>query len=291
MYRCKNCDFAFTAPLPPAEEFEVFYEEDYTDSEDWRTCNRLSVNEYWSHLRPFFPDKPFRFLEVGGAFGHFSAKVKSDTEASVVMLECGKSAANHARDELGLEVVQSFYENYHPVKKFDIIFSAHVIEHVRDVRAYFEHSAKMLNPGGSIILITPNGGAWKFRFFGASWCWASTEHLHFLSPKSARLLAGQTGFTDCISRALRPSHWRYPGFLIGFVSRWKNLWKYRAITQPDQPVTAAPAASDKTRSKVGRVFYWLNRWAGVEQRILTPVDAVLGSDELLVCATLPTAGL
>ena len=136
MYRCKNCDFAFTAPLPPAEEFEVFYEEDYTDSEDWRMRNRLSVNEYWSHLRPFFPDKPFRFLEVGGAFGHFSAKVKSDTEASVVMLECGKSAANHARDELGLEVVQSFYENYHPVEKFDIIFSAHVIEHVRDVRAY-----------------------------------------------------------------------------------------------------------------------------------------------------------
>ena len=283
MYSCGQCGFAFTIPLPQADEMEDYYEGTYTNNEYWKKRNQRSVQDYWRHLAPLFPKKPFRFLEVGGAFGFFSAKVQSEAGAEVVMLECGKSAAQFARDELGLEVFSDFFENYQPEEKFDVIFSAHVVEHVSDVWQYFEHSRKLLNPGGQTILITPNGQAWKFRLFGPFWCWVMPEHLHFLSVKSAEIIASNCGFVTCRSLPFGSAGWHYPGVLLGLISRFYRVAKHFLARRSVRDIVV----TKENPPKISPVYAALRRWAFVEQKLFYPLDRVFGGDEILIVATLP----
>ncbi len=286
MYRCDKCHFAFTQPLPLPEEFAAVYAEHYSSTEEWLVRNQRSAEIFWPQLTPFLPTKHFRFLEVGGAYGYLSAKVKNERDADVVMLECGKQAARHASDELGITVVSDFFENYLPEEKFDVIFSSHVVEHLRDVKGYFTQCADLLNPGGVCIVVTPNASAWKFRLGGSCWCWAIPEHLYFLSAASAREIARTSGFASCESRDQRPFG-GYPGILVGVFSRMKNLWKFRTIAEQAAPSPHLLSQEIAPRSWVSRLFACLNWLASIEQKLLAPIDLAFGCDELLICARMP----
>ena len=74
-------------------------------------------------------------------------------------------AAQHARDQLGLTVdVGEFAELPLPEEGFDCVIFWHVLEHLRDPAAALRRSARLLTPGGLLVVAVPNLASWQ-----ASW--------------------------------------------------------------------------------------------------------------------------
>ncbi len=79
-----------------------------------------------------------------------------------------------------------------PGSSFDAIVMSHVIEHAHDPEALLLECHRVLKPGGSLILVTPNTGSLGHRLFGEAWLHLDPpRHLHLYNRFSmARLVSG-----------------------------------------------------------------------------------------------------
>lgn len=76
----------------------------------------------------------------------------------------------------------------------DCVTMDQVIEHVSDPRATLQGIARILRPGGTAILSTPNASGWGARLFGARWIhWHAPYHLQHFSRHSMGQAASQAG--------------------------------------------------------------------------------------------------
>ena len=60
-------------------------------------------------------------------------------------------------DNFGLESTHDIQDLINTEKRFDIIFSDNVIEHVPDYKAYVKNLTSKLNRGGTLLIKTPHG--------------------------------------------------------------------------------------------------------------------------------------
>lgn len=105
----------------------------------------------------------------------------------------GVSAAR----ERGLNVHQgSLDEQRFPDGSFDAVLMSHVIEHVPDPTALLREAHRILAPGGRLVVVTPNTGAFAHRYFKADWLHLDPpRHLHLFNPATLQSVARQAGFT------------------------------------------------------------------------------------------------
>jgi O-antigen/teichoic acid export membrane protein/2-polyprenyl-3-methyl-5-hydroxy-6-metoxy-1,4-benzoquinol methylase len=82
-------------------------------------------------------------------------------------------------------------QNY-PNDHFDAVVSAHVIEHMDQPTQFMQESSRILKPGGTLIVVTPNGKSLCRRLFGSAWSSLDPpRHLMLHTPKSLRSAAEQ----------------------------------------------------------------------------------------------------
>lgn len=103
-------------------------------------------------------------------------------------------------------------------KRFDVVVSSEVIEHVVDQNAYLTQIWELLQPNGWCVLTTPNRNVWKY--YAQQQGRANLQPIeNWLSPPKCRQLFSQSGF-----RVLR-----HQGILVGMKHPiYKNLL-FRAI--------------------------------------------------------------
>lgn len=79
---------------------------------------------------------------------------------------------------------------------FDCIFLNHVIEHIPDDFSALMNLFKILAPGGTIILGTPNEGSdwWQLAYRLEPEIMKKTDHVHFYTGKSISCLCESVGF-------------------------------------------------------------------------------------------------
>jgi SAM-dependent methyltransferase len=264
MYRCPAC--ALCRVLPPPAHARRIYEEAYTASADAARKNRRLAPDYFRKLLPFIPGKTCAVLEVGGSHGWLSELLRDRTGVRVTLLEPGHSAVESAKQR-GLDAHCGFVEDFEPGHPFDLVCAMHVVEHVDDVDAFLAACARVLRPGGTLFLLTPNADAWKLEHFKQRWAWAVPDsHTLLLSAKSMQRLCARHDLEVKISRGVRPAFAHYPFF----VARW--FAERRALL---------PAM-------LGRLLGFVTRpLALVEFVLLNILDIAFGesrADELLVVA-------
>jgi len=93
---------------------------------------------------------------------------------------------------------------------FDYITLDQVIEHVTDPREFLSGVARVLKPGGTVIISTPNPGGLGRRVFGRRWIhWHIPYHLQHFTRGSMTTLARYAGLEVQRRRTLTHSEWFY----------------------------------------------------------------------------------
>ncbi len=145
--------------------------------------------------------------------------LKASTKWKLLSRETSSSApaepvspGNDVRDA-SLEQYESVQEIVHGV---DLIFLGNGIQQSADPRGRLRKAAVLLNPGGWLVLRTPNLDSEQRILFGPSWVhWKPGKHRFIFNRKSLKQLLKQTGFSmarfrttsDPASTALSLEHW------------------------------------------------------------------------------------
>lgn len=156
---------------------------------------RLSLDHQFRHLPSPTGPRP-RVLDVGCGAGEFLARARRcGWQAQGV--EPDPQAVARCRSQ-GLDVIQGDIAALgDTASRFDLITLSHVIEHVHDPRWVLQQCHRLLRPGGTLWLETPNLLARGHALFGPHWRGLETpRHLVLFNPASLQQALASTGFGE-----------------------------------------------------------------------------------------------
>ncbi|MCC7210033.1 MAG: class I SAM-dependent methyltransferase [Anaerolineae bacterium] len=109
-----------------------------------------------------------RVLEDGCGTGTYAAHIAQRFDAFVVALDIEAERVAVASERLPRALVAAAERLPHPANAFDVVFSNEVIEHVTDDRAALAEMARVVRPGGRILIFCPNRW-YPFETHGHYW--------------------------------------------------------------------------------------------------------------------------
>jgi 2-polyprenyl-3-methyl-5-hydroxy-6-metoxy-1,4-benzoquinol methylase len=165
-----------------------------------------------------------RVLDVGCGFGE-SLDYHLARGCDVYGVEADENI-RRVVEKFGYKVhVGLFDDKVYAQDFFDCITMDQVIEHVVDPAATLCGVARILKPGGTAILSTPNAQGWGAKLFGKRWInWHSPYHLQFFTRESMRLAAQQAGLVLMEVKTITSSEW--------LLYQWIHLATYPKPGEP-----------------------------------------------------------
>lgn len=155
---------------------------------------RLEWDHYARHLpKPKLGNN--RLLDVGCGNGQFLAAAQSagwvchgvDFDPKAVETARGRGI----QVALGSLAGQQFAADF-----FDAITLSHVIEHVHRPKDLLKECVRVLRPGGTLWVATPNVASFIRKWFQKNWlAYSPPHHLILFNPRSLRRLIEQLGMT------------------------------------------------------------------------------------------------
>jgi len=138
-----------------------------------------------------------RLLDVGCATGGF-LEVARENGFDVVGVEVSGAAAECARRQYGLEVLEGDLSSASlPSKSVDVVTMWDVIEHLPDPGRVLLEAARVLRPGGVLLLTTGDSSSLWARVTGRCWpLLTPPQHLFFFTPLSLKKLLAANGFSS-----------------------------------------------------------------------------------------------
>jgi ubiquinone/menaquinone biosynthesis C-methylase UbiE len=168
------------------------------DSEDYAMLNRpietgRHARRILRYLKPEYAD---HLLEIGCGRGWLTQRMQETCPATYGIDVNPRSIVHGVARHLSImDAVDLRYED----EQFDHVYSFHAIEHIVDAGAAIREMARVLVPGGRILLVYPAEpirglyampGAWIG--FGNPFL-ARKLHVHAFTPRRIRGLAAQCG--------------------------------------------------------------------------------------------------
>ena len=232
LMKCMSCDHAFlncdltTNQLTdlytnyyPRKYFDIEHYLPYTEKRGFYSWfNGLSCSAFrWV-------PKNVRVLDVGCGFGE-SLGYHSARGCDVYGVEADENI-RRVVDKFGYKVhVGLFDDKMYPAGLFDYVTMDQVIEHVTDPSSTLRGVARILKPGGKVILSTPNANGWGAKCFGRRWInWHTPYHLQFFSTQSMQIVAEQSGFELTEVKTITNSEW--------LLYQWIHLMTYPSQGTP-----------------------------------------------------------
>lgn len=161
---CSDCGLLRTDPMPTDAELDRYYRNEYRL--DYQLAGRRppkfhlvrSMREarnraaYLSNaLKP-----GARVLDVGCGTGEF-LKFAKDRGCEVIGIEPGRTYAEFARSEYGIDVINAPWQQADlPLSGFDVVTCQQVVEHLRDPMAALAAMAAWLKPEGMLYVSVPD---------------------------------------------------------------------------------------------------------------------------------------
>ncbi|MDH4127769.1 MAG: class I SAM-dependent methyltransferase [Spirochaetota bacterium] len=198
--KCSNCGLAFQDPQPTQNEINKMYEDDYykyilENHNAFFNLTKLGLDDVnIDKLYNKFPNEK-RFLDIGCATGLLLNYVREkgwDTHG----VEICKQSVHYARSNFNLNILDKpleeckFRDNY-----FQVIHFAHLIEHVPNPNRLLNEVYRILQPGGYVIVTTPNTDGLFAKIYKDKWRLAIQDHLFLFSKKNLKLLLEKVGFS------------------------------------------------------------------------------------------------
>jgi SAM-dependent methyltransferase len=181
--RCVNCGLGFLNPRPTAEEIGRYYPREYFSK-------RKNDMPRYERLAQYVPEGSGRLLDVGTADGHF-LEVMRERRWDVTGIEPGGSRP--ADDDRGLDIRYAPFPEGTldiPDEHFDVITAWAVFEHLDDPAAAFAECARLLRPGGRLVIQVPNLDSLSSRLPLSE---DVPRHLYFYDPATLKAFGARSG--------------------------------------------------------------------------------------------------
>jgi 2-polyprenyl-3-methyl-5-hydroxy-6-metoxy-1,4-benzoquinol methylase len=205
LVRCTQCELVFVGERPDAQALEALYTQSYFANADSGKVGYTNYLKDEPNIRKTFDRRlrwlerhiqPGKLLDVGCALGFFLDEAhKRGWEVSG--LDVSQYAVDTTRDRFGYDVrLGSLLKQDFTQGAFDLVTLWDVIEHVADPKAYLQVSAKLLRPGGAVVLATPDVGSIPARLTGRRWVGykLSEEHVYYFSRQTLTAMLDSAGF-------------------------------------------------------------------------------------------------
>lgn len=213
--RCLDCGHKFLEADFDAETLIKFYSEYYPRTsyqlEQYRAYEESHGLKKWLGGESSFAfrwvPRNVRVLDIGCGFGE-SLGYHRSRGCDVYGVEADENIQRVA-DKFGYKVhVGLFDPDLYEHGFFDYVTMDQVIEHMANPVQTLREIARVIKPGGILVLGTPNANGWGARIFGNRWVhWHIPYHLHLFSKESMRSAATQTGFVVDYSKTITSSYW------------------------------------------------------------------------------------
>lgn len=221
-YRCKECKCVFKHPMPAPETIASYYPATYDIYEEDRRDTSpnqlkrgvLATKLGYTHLAegavqklagiiagPFSKDNAPHFvpdgelLDIGCGNGRYLATMRAVgwRVQGVEFSENGVKACRkhdvpvHHGDLLSARFADG---------RFDVVTARHLIEHVPDPSAFIEEVARVLKPGGELLIETPSSASLGRALLSVNWFANEVpRHLILYNPENLTALMHAKGLT------------------------------------------------------------------------------------------------
>jgi SAM-dependent methyltransferase len=203
LLECTSCGHLFADLKLGKEELFELYQEGYFRGDEYSdyAADKRTIQENarlrWKVLRRFIDRKQHRRLfEVGCAYGFFLDVVRSEFE-SVSGIDVSRAALQHARNELGLDVIEGDLASIDlGGRQFDVVCMWDCIEHLRDPDRYVQRLARRMAPGALLAVTTGDIRSLNARLRGRHWRLIHPPtHVHYFSKVTLVQMFERYGFS------------------------------------------------------------------------------------------------
>ena len=212
---CTGCGLTFMSPRPTQEEYAHFYAttEIYSvEAYSMRAESRIEFYERRLARIEMELGRKGTLLEIGCGAGHF-LKLAQDSGWNVFGTELSKPFHEHATKTFGLHDVRrafSLADCDFPAESFDVIYSAHVFEHLLDPMGTLLEVRRLIKRDGILVIEVPyqfrslrdrlrgylvalTGGVGEGKVYTK--LISSTHHVYFFSPRTLTAMVRRAGFS------------------------------------------------------------------------------------------------
>lgn len=172
IYRCSNCKITFVDPQPSITELNKYYNGMYkelTVSFD-KEKMEMALYSMKGYLKQIDWNKKNvnkkTFLDLGGGLGYYS-KAAAEFGMKSILVEKDPVSINFAKNQLGINnIIEKDLKDFfcNNIKKYDLVFFRHVIEHVTEPFEVINNISNILNENGILIIETDNNAGIEILF-------------------------------------------------------------------------------------------------------------------------------
>jgi SAM-dependent methyltransferase len=198
LVRCQSCGLLYLNPRPAAAGLSAYYPDDYAPFRRRGITRRVREWQYRKSVRSLWPllAPPRVVLDIGCGAGELLAAVRDAGNPNVRGVEPSPAASAIAREKHQLNVTTgTIFDARLDAESVDAVLLSHVFEHIPDPSETLAEVARVLRPGGSIVLWLPNAGSLLARLLGNYWMgWDAPRHLYSYTPDTLERMLQLHGF-------------------------------------------------------------------------------------------------
>lgn len=212
IFRCKNCSFVFTTPIPYQKEIDEFYSKfDYKDSLLAEKVIRSDAKRSLGIISKYVKTVG-GLLDVGCGRGYFLDEAKK-LGWKTHGIDASELVTDYARSKLHLDVFRGDIFSFQITQAFDLITLNQVIEHFVNPEELINQCDKHLVKGGLLYIATPNVESVSARVLKDNFDhYIPPEHLSYFNQRTLKKLLEKLGY-----KVLYVGSWSYPADLGGII--------------------------------------------------------------------------
>jgi len=259
-YHCDRCRVLFIHPVP-VDQLQRIYPPNYYSynyrSASWVFRIKEFLNRrFLRHWSRKVPGEALSALDVGGGAGWNLTQLRQGDRRFqyTQVVDLDEQAAEQAEAN-GHNFYLGRFEEFAEDRRFDLILMLNLVEHVENPSQILKKAHEMLNPGGLVLVQTPNFQCWDARFFRRrSWAGLHTpRHWVLFCPDSFMRLAEDSGF--------QVAHWQYlqgasfwASTLLGIAAKWGLVRIDQSRSSLEHPLFGALVAGCAALDLARRFF-------------------------------------